>query len=310
MRLWDFGRLHGNKVKISEKLGRPLGLVDGSQVFSTVFRYSYNGSKSYEIVLSTFGPENYRRICQATFYMLDAPGACASISKFLGERNIDILNSVSLSMISDVCMVWKMLVDLSYYGDEENLLADFDRMKAEGAIQLEKVDALEVEPSHISDRFTKGVAPKSSSMRTKVVRKLTKTPSRITDGWFEIPQDHLDMFEGLEEGQPLMMVGDTDSWVLSITFLKPETKLLEIGFVIPDRPGAINEVTQELAGHQINLLSVYTKVLVYYEKMTLVVVADTSKCALDSNGLRESLKNFISSLRGNYELSSFTEIDF
>lgn len=309
MRLWDFGRLQGNKVKISDKIGSPLGLVDGSQVFSTVFRYSYNGCVSYEIVLSTFGPENYRRICQATFYMLDAPGACASISRFLGERNIDILNSVSLSMISDVCMVWKMLIDLSYFGDEEELKTEFERLKMDGAPQLEKVDALIVEPSYISDRYTKGVAPESSSVRTKVLRKLTKTPSRIKDGLFEIPEDHLEMFDNLQEDQPLMMVGDTDSWVLSITFLKPEIDLVEIGFVIPDRPGAINEVTEELAKYNINLLSVYTKVLVYYERMTLVVVADISRCPKDSSELRESLENFISSLRGQYELSSFTKID-
>ncbi|HUV23961.1 MAG TPA: hypothetical protein VMW26_00875 [Methanomassiliicoccales archaeon] len=310
MRLWDFGRLHGNKVKISDELGSPLGLVDGSQVFSTVFRYSYNGSKSYEIVLSTFGPENYRRICQATFYMLDAPGACASISKFLGERNIDILNSVSLSMISNVCMVWRMLIDLSYYGDEEDLEAEFEKLKMEGVPQLEKVDALEIEPSRISDRYTKGVAPASSSVRTKVVRKPTKTPSRIKDGWFEIPQDHLEMFDDLREDQPLMMVGDTDSWVLSITFLKPETELVEIGFVIPDRPGAINEITEELARQNINLVSVYTKVLVYYERMTLVVVSDISKCPMEVEDLKSSLETYISALRGNYELSSFTKIDF
>jgi predicted amino acid-binding ACT domain protein len=250
------------------------------------------------------------RLCQATFYMLDAPGACAAISRFLGERNIDILNSVSLSMISDVCMVWKMLIDLSYYGDEEELLSEFERMKSESSTQLEKVDALEVEPSRISERYTKGVAPASSSVRTKMVRKLTKKPSRIDEGWFEIPQEHLEMFEGLEEGQPLMMVGDTDSWVLSITFLKPETELVEIGFVIPDRPGAIKEVTQELAAHDINLLSVYTKVLVYYEKMTLVVVADVSRCPLEVEELRSSLENFVASFGGRYELASFEEIDF
>ncbi|MBM4237102.1 MAG: hypothetical protein FJ151_01285, partial [Euryarchaeota archaeon] len=67
MRLWDFVRMRDSKVKIGEKIGKPLGLVDGSQVFSTVFRYDYNGRSSYEIVLSTFGPENYREICDATF---------------------------------------------------------------------------------------------------------------------------------------------------------------------------------------------------------------------------------------------------
>ena len=96
MQIYDFGRLRGNKVRISESLGRPLGLVDGSQVFSTMFRYDHDGKVSHEIVLSTIGPENYREICNVTFYLIDVPGACAQVAKFLGERNIDILNSVSL----------------------------------------------------------------------------------------------------------------------------------------------------------------------------------------------------------------------
>jgi len=307
MRLWDFGRLRGSKIKIGEGIRDSLGLVDGSQVFSTLFRYQYNGSKSYEIVLSTFGPENYRRLCEATFYMLDVPGACASIADFLGQRNIDILNSISLSMISNVCMVWRMLIDLSYYGDEEELRAEFDRLKAEGAPELIKVDAMEIEPSRISDRYTKGAAPESSSVSTKVVRKQTQTPSLIMKGELEIPREYLEMIDDLHEGQPFMMVSDTDSWVLSITFLKSETELIEIGFIIPDRPGAINTITQKLARLNINLLTVYTRVMVYYEKMTMVMVADISRCPVGEKELREELNRFIDPLRG-YQLESFRGI--
>ncbi len=61
--------------------------------------------------------------------MIDSPGACAQVSKFLSDRNIDILNSVSLSIISNVCMVWKMLADLSYYGEPAELLTDFEALK-------------------------------------------------------------------------------------------------------------------------------------------------------------------------------------
>jgi len=309
MRLWDFGRLHGSRIAIGEGIRESLGLVDGSQVFSTLFRYQYNGSKSYEIVLSTFGPENYQRLCQATFYMQDAPGACASIASFLGQRNIDILNSVSLSMISNVCMVWKMLIDLSYYGEEGELRAEFDRLKAEGAPELIKVDTMEIEPSRISDRYTKGVAPESASVSTKAVRKPTRSPSLITNGEFELPKDILEMIDDLQDGQPFMMVGDTDSWVLSVTFLKPETVLMEIGFVIPDRPGAINAVAQKLAGLNINLLTVYTRVLVYYEKMALIVVADVSRCPMGHEELREELERFMGSLRGSYRMESFSKIE-
>ena len=125
MKLWDFGRVKDGKVRIGDKVRQRLGLEDGSQVYSTLFRYEQNGTRGHEIVLSTFGPENYRELCKLTFYMLDAPGSCAQVSKFLSERNIDILNSVSVSMTSDVTMVWKMLVDLSYYGDSTQLQEDF-----------------------------------------------------------------------------------------------------------------------------------------------------------------------------------------
>jgi len=296
-------------VKISERIGKPLGLVDGSQVFSTMFRYDYNGRNSYEIVLSTFGPENYRQICSTTFYMLDVPGACAQIAKFLGERNIDILNSVSLSMISNVCMMWKMLVDLSYYGDANTLKEEFERLKRDQSPAIEKVEAMEIEPSHISDRYTKGVVALSAGGRTRTTRKMHRTPSIIRNGEFEIPSDYVSMIGGLGEGQMVMMVGDTDSWVLSITFLNPNTQLMEIGFTIPDRPGAIYEVTSALAKHNINLISVYTKVLVYYDTMTLELVADVSNSDLDTEGLKTKLNELLAGLRGKYSLTDCKPIE-
>ncbi len=310
MRLWDFARLKDGKVKVSDRVGKPLGLSDGSQVFSTMFRYDYNGSRSYEIVLSTFGPENYRRICSATFYMVDIPGACAQIAKFMGDRNIDILNSVSLSMISDVCMVWKMLVDLSYYGDHEELLDEFNTMKGKNDPSLNKVDALEIKPSNISDRYTKGVAPSVSSVQTKVVKRRHRSSSEIKNGEFEVPQEYLELFESVEENHPVMLVGDTDSWVLSITLLKPGIQLMEIDFTIPDRPGAIQQVTEYLAKYDINLLSVYTKVLSYYEKMTLDLIADVSSCPIGKDDLRKNIEEFLSDMRREYSLVALNDIEF
>ncbi len=44
-------------MRIDDDIGQDLGLVNGSQAFSTMFRYDHGTDSSYEIVLSTFGPE-------------------------------------------------------------------------------------------------------------------------------------------------------------------------------------------------------------------------------------------------------------
>ena len=171
MRLWEFARMNRSRVRIGEKLGNPIGLVDGCQVYTTMFRYDLNGNTGYEIVLSTFGPENYRQICEATFYMLDVPGSCAQVSKFLSERNIDILNSVSISMISNVTMVWKMLIDLSYYGELPQLQEDFDTLRKQKSSSISNIDAMEIKESHISDRYTKGTSAMARWSRPRHSRR-------------------------------------------------------------------------------------------------------------------------------------------
>jgi predicted amino acid-binding ACT domain protein len=116
------------------------------------------------------------------------------------------------------------------------------------------------------------------------------------------------MLEGVKEGDPVMMVGDTDAWVLSMTFLKPTVKLAQIDIVIPDKPGSIFEVTNQLAKFDINLLALHTKVLVFYEKMSMELVADVSKYPGGTEALKEGLQTMLSSLKGNYQLAALKEI--
>ena len=310
MRIHDFGRISGSKVKISERIGAPLGIVNGSKVFTAMFRYEHNGKVSYEIVLSTFGPENYREICVLTFYMLDVPGACAQAAKFLGERNIDILNSVSLSMISNVCMVWKMTVDLSYYGDSASLKEEFEGLKRQNAAALDKTDAMMIEAANISDRFTKGVVAPGSSVKVRPVKRTGKAPIAIANGEFQIPEEYLKALEGVRDGHPVAVVADQDSWVLSITPVGTNTRLASIDITIPDKPGAIFEVTKTLADQGINLLSVSTKVLVYYETMSLEMVADVSGFAGGAEDLKHALESRLAALKGKFQLTGFRSIEF
>jgi predicted amino acid-binding ACT domain protein len=309
MQIYDFGRLRGNKVKINEKIGRPLGLVEGSQVFSTMFKYEHQGKVSYEIVLSTIGPENYREICNVTFYLVDAPGACAQVAKFLGERNIDILNSVSLSMISNVCMVWKMMVDLSYFGDSSSLRDEFDGLKGQRSSVLSMADSMVIEGSKISERYTKGIIAPGSNVKVRAVKRTQKTPSAISGGECEIPAEYLQAMEGVKDGSPLIMVADQDSWVLSISPLKEDVNMVQFDFIIPDRPGAIFEITSSMAAHEINLLSVKTMVLVYYDTMSLSVIADISGYdGGDIETLKTKTEAHVSKLKGKFQLTGFKPI--
>jgi predicted amino acid-binding ACT domain protein len=307
MKLWDFGRVKDGKVKIGEKIRRRLGLEDGSQVYSTLFRYEQNGSRGHEMVLSTFGPENYRELCNLTFYMIDAPGACAQASKFLADRNVDILNSVSVSMTCGISMVWKMLVDLSYYGDSTQLMEDFASLRRTSPAALSKVEGLEINHSHISDRYTKGMTgPTSGRIKVKPLRKVARSPSLISDGNFTIPKDYLEHLDDVKEGTPVMMVGDVDSWVLSMSFLPQDCQLAEISFEIPDKPGAIYKATEALAAQEVNLLAVQSRVVVYGQRMALDLVADLHK----AGDLDQVVSKALGSLGGDFKLRSKGPVTF
>ncbi|MCE5295838.1 MAG: hypothetical protein LLG16_01890 [Euryarchaeota archaeon] len=308
MRLYDFTRLQGSKITVTEKIAKALGLVDGSQVYTTMFRYERNGTSGYEIVASTFGPENYRQICQATFNMMDTPGSCAQVSKFLADRNIDILNSVSISMISNVTMVWKMLVDLSYYGDVAQLQDEFETQKKQKSLAIANVDSMSIEPSNISERYTKGIVSDGSNVKVKPVKQKQKKPSLLKNRVMEVPADLMANLEDVKDGSMVMLVADTDAWVLSLSFLPVETKLAELEICIPDKPGAIFDVTNALAKIDVNLLALSTRVLVFYENMTISIVMDVTKYEGGTVALVRELFSQLSGSKSRFELLSLREL--
>ena len=169
--------MEGGKIRISQKIGEPLGLVDGSEVFSSMFKYEINGRGSFEIVLSPFGPENYREIAYVTFQVRDEPGALAQAAHFLKSRNVDILNSETVSSIPNVVMIWEMLVDLSFFGDSLALKKEFDDAKTSNDPALSMVDCLCVEASDLATRYTKGAAVENEKIKTKALRKTEKKAS-------------------------------------------------------------------------------------------------------------------------------------
>jgi len=297
LKLWDFGRMENGKIRISPKVGEPLGLVDGSEVFSSMFKYESNGKSSYEIVLSNFGPENYREIAYVTFQVKDEPGALAQAAQ--------ILNSETVSSIPSVAMVWEMLADLSFFGDSLSLKREFDDAKRSGDSNLSMVDCMCVEASDLATRYTRGAALDNEKIKTKALRKTEKKASLIKDGAFELPQAYLN-FLG-KDSAPIMLIGEPDTWILSIAFLSDDVKLHKVCIDIPDRPGAVYEVMKALGEESINVLAGYTNVLVYYEHMTCELVIDVR--ASDAKGnLQEALRKRISALGAGFKLTEVASI--
>jgi len=307
---WSFRvmDMNGNSITIDQEIGEPLGLVNGSQVFSTMFRYEGKDTSSHEIVLSTFGPENYRLLYDLTINMIDQPGACAQASKFLADRNVDILNSESLSMISGAVMVWKMLVDLSYFGEPDDLIAEFSSAKRNSPSSLDKVDSMKLSESHIADRYTKGAISASRTIKTKMIKRKSRTPSQIRKNEFVIPEEFMAELGSEVDGRPFMMVGDMNSYVLSITMLDPSVRLISVNMTVPDKPGAIHQVADAMSRSNVNLLMLHTKVLNYYESMSLDVVADVSKCSVSLDELRARIEVALSSFKSPSEVGPFKPI--
>jgi predicted amino acid-binding ACT domain protein len=309
MKLWDFGRMASGKIVISPKIGDPLGLVNGSEVFSSMFKYEAGKREAFEIVLSPFGPENYREIAYVTIQVRDEPGALAQASQFLKSLNVDILNSETVSSIPNAVMIWEMLVDLSFFGDSASLKAEFDNAKAAKSPSIDLVDCLRVEDSDLATRYTRGASLDSENVKTKAFRKTEKKASIIENGSFDLPQAYVS-FLG-RDSAPVMLIGDLDSWVLSVVFLDDDASLFRMRMDLPDRPGSLHEIMKILGSESINVVAGYTNVLVYYERMTCELVADLRRSGSGKpEETRMALKEKISALGAQFSLVDFSPVDF
>jgi len=187
------------------------------------------------------------------------------------------------------------------------LKKEFDDAKAAGDPSLTMVDCIGVEASDLATRYTRGAAVESAKIKTKALRKTEKKASLIKNGVFEMPQAYLN-FLG-KSSAPIMLIGEPDSWILSIAFLNDDAKLNKLSIDLPDKPGAIYEIMKALGDESINVLAGYTNVLVYYERMTCELVVDVREASAKTKGdLRDALKRRISGLGPQFTLVEMSSI--
>jgi len=302
MKVWEFVKVADSKVKIDVGLSESIGLVDGGFVYSTLFEHRGGGAKEYELILSAFPQENYRTLTHLTIYMEDVPGATAQAARFLGSRNVNILNSVSLNAISDTNIIWKMLVDLSFAGETDILSESFRSLKQAGDPSVSKLDHLEVKPADIGRVFRSGM---SGSNKSELRRG---APTTMKDGMFDTSVEYSDILKEIN-GSTAMIIADPESWMLSITFLRKGTKLVRMKFSIPDCPGSIQQVVDYLAEENVNLMSVFSKVKICYQTMRLDVTTDLGACRHSVDEMEKELPKALEKMNGIFELIEYKKMN-
>ena len=302
MKVWEFVKVDGSKVKIDGGLCESIGLVDGGYVYSTLFGYRGDGAKEYELILSAFPQENYRTLTHVTIYMRDVPGATAQAARFLGSRSVNILNSVSLNAISDTMIIWKMLVDLSFAGEADIIAESFRTLKDSDDISVSKLDHIEVKPADIGRVFRSNVTGNEKS------ELRCGAPVTMNNGAFDTSVEYSDILKDVN-GSTAMIVLDPESWMLSITFLRKGTKLVRMMFSIPDCPGSIQQVVDHLAEENVNLISVFSKVKICYQTMTLDITADLGACRHSVDEMKKELPRSLEKMNGIFELIEYKKLN-
>ena len=302
MKIWEFAKVNGSSIKVDNWMSDTMGLVDGGCVYSTLFKHPAQGPKDYEIILSMFPQEHYRTPTHITMYLDDVPGSSAQAADFLGSKEINILNSISLNGISDTVIVWKLMADMNFAGEGELLIESFENLKAKNDPSVSKIRRIDIKPAEIG-RLFKGSSTKDGK---EEIRR--GYPTTIKDGCFDVSEVYGDILKDID-GKNILITMDADSWILSLTLFKADTRLIKVGMEIPDCPGAITQALSVIAGWNVNLISVFSKVKICYETMYLELVMDIGKSDKTADEIQRSLPQTMDGLNGVFTLKEFIELN-
>ena len=302
MKSWEFTKIENNRIKIDSWLSDAMGLVDGGCVYSTLFKYPEAGPKRYELILSMYPQENFRTLAQVTVFAEDVPGSTVQSAKFLTDQKIRILNSVSLTGISDTTIIWNILADLNFAGEGELIKERFAELKESDDPSVDKINHISIKPANIGRMF------REKSDLGNLKTELRKgAPVTFTDGSFDISTEYGDILNDVD-GQEVMITLDPGSWLVSIVFFKPNTNLVKINLNVPDCMGSIDSALSMLAEVGINLISVFTKVMISYQTMDIEVVADLKDSKISIDELKTKLPEHLARQNGIFELKGIQSL--
>ena len=300
MKIWEFAKVNGSSIKVDSWMSDTMGLVDGGYVYSTIFKHPAEGPKDYEIILSVFPQENYRTLTHITMYLDDVPGSSAQAANFLASKEINILNSASLNGISDTVIVWKLMADMNFAGEVDILRDEFETLKAKNDPSVSKIKRIDFKPAEIGRLFKGNMSGGKEELRRGY-------PSSIKNGCFDVADQYGDILPDID-GKNVLITMDADSWILSITFFKEQTRLVKVGMEIPDCPGSITQALTVIADWNVNLISVFSKVKICYETMYLELVMDICKSNKSFREICDTHPAAMDELNGIFLVKELTEL--
>lgn len=301
MKNWEFTRIKNNVIKMDKWLTDVMGLVEGGYIYSSLFKYPEKGPKRYELILSMYPQENFRTLTHIDVYMEDMPGATVQSAKFLGEQGINILNSVSLNGISETTIIWNIMCELNFAGEGEIIKERFSKLKADGDPSVAMIKYISIKPANIGRMFRR-------EMEGQIKEEVRHgSPITFHSGSFDISTEYGDILNDVE-GTEVMVTVDPYSWLVSVVFFKQDTKLIRVNINIPDCPGTINVALEPLAKENINIISVFSKIVISYQMMSLEVVADMKNSSLSIDELQSMLDEYLSKQNGVFEIVDISSL--
>jgi predicted amino acid-binding ACT domain protein len=302
LKSFEFTKIEGNRIKIDRWLSDIMGLVDGGYIYSTLFQYPEEGPKRYELLLSMYPQENLRNLAHITMYTEDVPGATVQAASFLTNQKIRILNSVSLTGISDTTIVWNILGELNFAGEGDLLTEHYQKLREARDPSVDKIKFVSVKPTSIGRIFRER---SSTGGLKKELRK--GAPMTYEDGYFDLGKEYGDIL-GDMSGQNAMITVDPGMWIVSVVIFKEDTDLVKIDMDIPDCMGSVDTALKMMADAGVNLISVFTKVMISYQTMDIEVVADLKGSKYSADDIEKKLPEYLSKLNGVYELKKIERL--
>ncbi|MCL1811178.1 MAG: ACT domain protein [Methanomassiliicoccaceae archaeon] len=301
MKNWEFTKIENGKIHMDKRLTDVMGLVEGGYVYSSLFKHPDKGPKRYEMILSMYPQENFRALTHIDVYMEDIPGATVQSAKFLGAQGINILNSVSLNGISETTIIWNIMCELNFAGEGDIIKERFSALKAKNDPSVSLIKYISIKPANVGRIFRREL---EGQIKEEVRHG---SPTTFHSGTFDLSAEYGDILNDVE-GTEVMVTVAPSSWLVSVVFFKPDTKLIKVNINIPDCPGSIDVALEPLAEENINLISIFSKVVISYQMMSLEVVADMKNSGLTVGELKEKLNDRLSKENGIFEVINISSL--
>jgi hypothetical protein len=292
-------------ISIPSEMAEVLGFEDGTTIYFHLIEsiyYTFEGEErgEYKVLVSSINPQSWPKLHNLEFSLGDEPGSLATLMDILGEKGISVQLGESRTTLYGVRAELSVVAEFRGY---ENKI---DHLNREIGEAMERNPALrrrlkpkkvigskeiwvtgELSPLHEYTRdieYAPGMGGKPGRDRAMPMPPgeqfnnvqngrliLPNFIIRQLNEQFGLPKAGCESVTG---GCCVIMVGNFDTKLLTLTFPQPGARLAQIVFHIKDEPGAMGQIARFLWKKSANLLETRVRTLVYADHAVWKVITD------------------------------------